>query len=101
MRSRRSGADSCFARRCADIARKAERPLVTRFPIENRGGLAPEDFVRIAGSLATHGSIKHAVDWLAGHNPRLSPSGMVTQDEFSHDILVAYPSGLWLVYDTT
>jgi hypothetical protein len=26
---------------------------------------------------------------------------MVTQDEFSHDFLVAYPGGLWLVYDST
>jgi hypothetical protein len=51
--------------------------------------------------VASHRSIKHAVDWLRGHNPPLSPSGMVTQDEFSHDILDAYPGGLWLVYDTT
>ena len=26
---------------------------------------------------------------------------MVTQDEFSHDIIVLYASELWLVYDTT
>jgi len=48
-----------------------------------------------------HRSIKHAVDWLVAHKPPLAPVGMVTQDEFSHDILVAYPGGLWLVYDTT
>ena len=78
-----------------------QRPVGIPFPIENRGGLAPEDFARIAGALASHGSIKHAVDWLAAHKPPLSPTGMVTQDEFSHDILVAYSGGLWLVYDTT
>ena len=38
---------------------------------------------------------------LAGHTPPLGLAGMVTQDEFSHDILVAYPGGLWLVYDST
>ncbi len=75
--------------------------LETAFPIENRAGLARGDFVRIAGSVASHNSIKHAVDWLRGHNPPLAPSGMVTQDEFSHDILVSYPGELWLVYDTT
>lgn len=75
--------------------------MATEFPVENRGGLAPEDFARIAATVAGHRSIKHAVDWLAGHNPPLSPTGMVTQDEFSHDILVAYLGGLWLVYDTT
>jgi hypothetical protein len=75
--------------------------LETAFPIENRADLAPEDFARIAGTVASQSSIKHAIDWLRGHAPALAPSGMVTQDEFSHDILVAYPGGLWLVYDTT
>jgi hypothetical protein len=75
--------------------------LKKAFPIENRADLAPEAFAKIAGTVASHSSIKHAVDWLRGHNPPLAPSGMVTQDEFSHDILVAYSGGLWLVYDTT
>jgi hypothetical protein len=75
--------------------------LESTFPVENRGNLASEDFAPIAEAVASHRSIKHAVDWLRAHNPPLSPSGMVTQDEFSHDILVAYPGGLWLVYDTT
>jgi hypothetical protein len=78
-----------------------EAQLVTAFPIENRGNLAPEEFDRIAEAVASHRSIKHAIDWMARQIPPLSPSGMVTQDEFSHDILVAYPGGLWLVYDTT
>ncbi len=75
--------------------------METRVRVENRGNLAPDEFARIAGALARHRSIKHAVDWLAGHQPPLSISGLVTQDEFSHDILVDYPGGLWLVYDTT
>ena len=74
---------------------------MTPFPIENRGNLAPENFERIAEKVAGHHSIKHAIDWLAGHSPPIVPSGMVTQDEFSHDILVAYAGGVWLVYDTT
>ena len=78
-----------------------EAQLVTAFPIENRGNLAPEDFDRIAEGVANHRSIKHAIDWMGRQNPPLSPSGMVTQDEFSHDILVACSAGLWLVYDTT
>ncbi len=71
------------------------------FPIENRARLSTNDFGRIADAVATHGSIKRAVDWMARHDPPLAPSGMVTQDEYSHDILVAIPAGLWLVYDST
>ena len=70
-------------------------------PIENRAGLPAAEFDPLAAVLATHRSIKHAVDWLAGHMPPLGLAGMVTQDEFSHDILVAYPGGVWLVYDST
>lgn len=71
------------------------------FPIENRAGLAPGDFARLASAAASQGSIKHALEWLLGHSPPLTPTGMVTQDEFSHDILVAYPGELWLAYSTT
>ena len=35
------------------------------------------------------------------HGSGPSLAGMLTQDEFSHDILVEYPGGLWLVYDST
>ena len=34
-------------------------------------------------------------------NGTMCPSYMVTQDEFSHDFLVAYLNGWWLVYDST
>ncbi len=71
------------------------------FPIENRADLPAEDFKRLAGGVAGHRSVKHAIDWLPEHDPPLSLSDMVTQDEFSHDILVSYPGGLWLVYDST
>ena len=57
--------------------------------------------VGLAVVLASHRSIKHAVDWWVGQTPPLAPAGLVTQDEYSHDILVAGPGGLWLVYDAT
>jgi len=71
------------------------------FHIENRASLPTDHFDRIADAVAQPRSIKLAVDWMAGHDPPLAPAGMVTQDEFSHDILVAYPGGVWLVYDST
>ena len=75
--------------------------MTAGFPIENRSRLAPADFARIATAVASYSSIKHALDWLVAHDPPLAPSAMVTQDEFSHDILVPYPGELWLAYSTT
>ncbi len=71
------------------------------FPIENRADLAPDTFARLAALLVGQRSIKHAIDWLVSHNPPLTLADMLTQDEYSHDFLVPYPGGLWLVYDAT
>lgn len=68
-------------------------------PIENRANLPAAPFAQLAQALASHRSIKHALDWLTAHTPPLTLSDMVTQDEFSHDILVEYPGGLYLAYD--
>jgi hypothetical protein len=70
-------------------------------PVENRAGLAAGALSHLSTALESHRSIKHAVDWLAAHDSPIGPVGMVTHDEYSHDILVAYPGGLWLVYDST
>ncbi len=69
--------------------------------VENRAALPAHDFARLAETLSHHRSIKHALDWLASLTPPLAPTDMVTQDEYSHDILVPYPNGLWLIYDST
>jgi hypothetical protein len=71
------------------------------FPIENRASLAADEFGQITAVVASHRSVKHALDWFVKQKPPLLPADMVTQDEYSHDILVAYPGGLWLVYDST
>jgi hypothetical protein len=46
-------------------------------------------------------STKHALDGTVKHSPPFTPAGVVTQDGFSHDILVALSVGQLLVYDTT
>jgi hypothetical protein len=70
-------------------------------PIENHAHLDPATFAELARAVASHRSIKHALDWLIAQSPPLSFSDMVTQDEFSHDILAELPGGLHLVYDIT
>ncbi len=70
-------------------------------PVENRAALAEDAFSRLAGVLCRQRSIKHALDWLTAHRPPLTLTDILAQDEFSHDILVEYLDGLWLVYDTS
>jgi hypothetical protein len=71
------------------------------YPVENRANLPAEEFAALAAAVAAHRSVKHALDWLLGMTPPVPPADLVTQDEFSHDVLFAYPTGCWLVYDCT
>ena len=69
--------------------------------VENRAGLAAEAFDALSRVLAPQDSLRRALDWLLGQRPPLAPEEMLTQDEYSHDLLVPYPGGLYLVYDST
>lgn len=74
-----------------------EKPIA----VENRGEVESETFAALSAVVSGHRSIKNAVDWLSTMQPPRAPSEMVTQDEYSHDVLVPLPEALWLVYDCT
>jgi hypothetical protein len=69
--------------------------------LENRAGLNGEPYMALIREISGQSSIRHVVDWLGHHQPPLKMEDMVTQDEFSHDIMVPYRDGLYLVYDST
>jgi hypothetical protein len=69
--------------------------------IENFAGLSSEGFGPLAEELASQRTIKHALDWLAAHDPPLRMLDVVAQDEYCHDILATGPDGLVLAYDCT
>jgi len=69
--------------------------------VENRAQLEPGEFARLDANLTAQRSVRHVLDWLSRHEPPLRMEDMVTQDEFSHDILVPYEKQLYLVYDST
>ena len=70
----------------------------------NLSSLADDEFDRIADEVDRHGGLNEVLAWAAG-KPRdeLHPhivAEVVTQDEFTHDIIVPYKN-IFLVYDTT
>jgi hypothetical protein len=70
-------------------------------PVDVRACMPPGEAERLERALAEHGTIKKAIDWLLSQEPPRRPTDSITQDEFSHDIIVAYGDGLYLVYDST
>jgi hypothetical protein len=86
----------------AVVAREVITLMVdAEIQVENRAGIASEVFHALALELAVQRSVRHVLEWLLHHDPPLRMDDMVTQDEFSHDILVPYRGQLYLAYDST
>ena len=55
----------------------------------------------LAEAVCPISSIRHVIDWMQETGLRLGSLDMVTQDEFSHDALVALPTGELLSFGMT
>ena len=55
---------------------------------------------RLAAIVAPHNSLEHALHWGREQRPRVDIESILTQDEYTHDVLMPF-EGRYLVYDTT
>ena len=72
--------------------------------IINYAELPENEFAELAEKLAKHKTLKQVLSWTAlqpkdDFLPQIV-SEVVTQDEFTHDVVIPYKN-LFLVYDTT
>ena len=67
----------------------------------DRAGLAADAYARLAAEVAGHVTLGHVVRWCAAQRPLRNIVEIVTQDEYTHDVVVPYGEALHLVYDTT
>src|SRR5205809_245357 len=79
--------------RLRDVCESEIVPMEPAIIVENRAGLDDELFSNILREVSGQCSIRHVVDWLGRHEPPLRIEDMVTQDEFSHDIMVPFREG--------
>jgi hypothetical protein len=70
-------------------------------PLHDRVGLDPELRRRIEEAIADHGMLDRVIRSGLASEPRRVIAGVVVQDEYTHDIVVPWGDGLWLVYDCT
>ena len=69
--------------------------------VEMRAGVAAETAAEIERLVAGQRTLEDVVRWgLAQVPPRLVER-VVVQDEYTHDVVVGYADGVYLVYDTT
>ena len=71
----------------------------------NRASLSPEQFTPIEAELKNHRSLLDVIKWARKQPPgTLLPeiiADLVVQDEFTHDIVVPWRDGLFIVYGST
>ena len=71
--------------------------------ITNLANLSENEFTNLENELANHKTLGNVLTWAGLQKENFLPqivAEVVTQDEFTHDVVVPYKN-LFLVYDTT
>ncbi len=67
----------------------------------DHAGLDAEERARIEAVVAGHPTLEQVVRWCAAQRPPRKFADIITQDEYTHDVIVPWRDALHLVYDTT
>jgi hypothetical protein len=62
-------------------------------------GLPDDERSQLARILTRHQDLMDVFAWGRLQTPPIQPADLVKQDEFTHDVLVPYTRGRWLVLD--
>jgi len=69
--------------------------------IVNRANLTPASLAALESEVPEHSTLLELVAWGRRRQPPLLITQVVTQDEFTHDVVVPWREGLVLVYGAT
>lgn len=67
----------------------------------DRVGLGPEELARLTAEMAALHMLGDVVRWAARQRPSRAIADIITQDEYTHDVVLLYRDSLYLVFDTT
>ena len=73
---------------------------MTDIPLIDYASLDEHTRQRLAAVIATHTSLERALNWGRTQRPPLAVEAILTQDEYTHDVLIPFENR-YLVYDTT
>lgn len=69
-------------------------------PLADHAGLGPSERESLGRAVAAHTTLEQVLDWARAHTPPLVVESVLTQDEYTHDVLIPY-GRRYLVYDTS
>lgn len=67
----------------------------------NRTRLPDARFRDLQLAVADHATLERVLEWGRTHIPPLRVEEIITQDEFTHDVLVPLDNSQYLAYDVT
>jgi hypothetical protein len=70
-------------------------------PVRNAGAVAPGELASFQDALKDQRTLGDVLAWLRGQNPPRSVTDILTQDEYTHDVVVQWSDHRYLVFDTT
>jgi hypothetical protein len=81
------------------LSERAETTL-SHIPLLDYAGLDQHAQARLRQVVAELTTLERALDWGRRQQPPLSVEAILTQDEYTHDVLIPYGER-YLVFDTT
>jgi len=70
-------------------------------PVTNRGRISDAQLQKLAAELGPHTTLHHVLEWGFAQRPVRRVEEIVTQDEYTHDVLVPLDAPLYLAYDVS
>ena len=74
---------------------------MTDVPLLDLSSLEPAARRWLAQAVAGQTTLERTLDWARTYEPPLKLESVITQDEYTHDVLVPFEGGRYLVYDTS
>jgi hypothetical protein len=69
--------------------------------VQAAGEIESRDLGRFQMALGSLRTLAAVLDWLRGQNPPRRVAEIVTQDEYTHDVIVPWAERLFLAFDAT
>lgn len=69
--------------------------------VRDLAGLEPDALAQLQSALAPVRTLGDLLDWARHRDPPVRVDDIVTQDEYTHDVLVPLDPPRWLAFDVT
>ena len=70
-------------------------------PVAKVGAVAPDEIARFQAELKDQRTLGDVLAWLRAQNPPRSVTDILTQDEYTHDVIVQWSDQRYLAFDAT